>query len=57
MQGFIQDVLLGGDCIMLGTLGACPIEIMPLEIIELELTKCDSTSAIFKPCIFVFGTQ
>ena len=33
---------------MLGTVGACPIEIVPLEIIELELTNFDSTSAIFK---------
>ena len=28
-----------GDFVMLGTLGACPIEIMPSEIIELELTN------------------
>ena len=27
------------NLVMLGTLGACPIEIMPLEIIELELTN------------------
>ena len=33
---------------MLGTLGACPIEIMPLEIVELEMTNFDPTSAIFK---------
>ena len=35
-QSFIQDfffVRWGEDFIMLGTLGACPIEIMPLEII------------------------
>ena len=36
---------------MSGTLGACPIEIMPLDIIELELTNLDSTSAL-KPCIW-----
>ena len=28
---------------MLGTLGACLIEIMPLEIKELEMTNLDST--------------
>ena len=38
-QGFIQDFLLGGDFVMLGTLGACPIEIMSLEIIR----ECAST--------------
>ena len=39
----MQDFLLGGGVggwvgrlVMLGTLGACPIEIMPLEIMELE---------------------
>ena len=37
---------------MLGTLGACPIEIKPLEIIIIEMTNFDSTSAIF-----VFGTE
>ena len=40
---------------MLGTLGACPIEIMPLEIIELELTIFYSTSAILEN--LVFGTE
>ena len=30
---------------MLGTLGACPIEIIPLEMIKLELTNFNCVSA------------